>query len=198
MACAGLFTGFCAALVEGPVDLVKSKMQVQLHDAPQHHTRPYSSSFDCAARLWRTRGARGLYQGLDATLARNVPGSAVYFTCYELLRRVLASDAGEMRDTPSVLVAGGLSGMAFWISCYPMDAIKSRMQTDHPDPSARRYRSVIDCARQVWSAEGFRGFWRGFAPCLLRAFPVNAASFLAFETTKSYLGSFFNLGNAME
>ena len=32
-----------------------------------------------------------------------------------------------------------------------------------------------------------RGFFRGIGPCLLRAFPANAAAFGAFETAKTVL-----------
>jgi solute carrier family 25 carnitine/acylcarnitine transporter 20/29 len=29
--------------------------------------------------------------------------------------------------------------------------------------------------------EGFRALWKGFSACVLRAFPANAAGFLAYE-----------------
>lgn len=207
MTCAGLLTGFCAALVEGPVELVKSKMQVQYGAHGQvagelksdGHTR-YKNSFDCARQLIKARGFRALYQGLDATLARNMPGSALYFSTYELLRRVLSplptsvpTSSSSLTSVPqmsvsSILIAGGISGVVFWLFSYPMDSIKSRMQTDHPDPHLRKYKGFLDCGRKIYAAEGWRGFWKGFSACLVRAFPVNAATFLAFETTRKLLG----------
>jgi solute carrier family 25 carnitine/acylcarnitine transporter 20/29 len=41
---------------------------------------------------------------------------------------------------------------------------------------------------QLNKAEGWRGFWRGFTPCMLRACPANAACFFAYETARSLLG----------
>lgn len=43
------------------------------------------------------------------------------------------------------------------------------------------YANMRDCFRQIYQTEGLAGFTRGLSPCLLRAFPANAACFLAFE-----------------
>ena len=36
-------------------------------------------------------------------------------------------------------------------------------------------------ARAIYAEAGIAGFFKGFAPCVLRAFPANAACFLALE-----------------
>lgn len=41
-----------------------------------------------------------------------------------------------------------------------------------------RWRDAAGC---VWREGGWRGFWRGFGPCFLRAFPANAVALVAFE-----------------
>ena len=38
-----------------------------------------------------------------------------------------------------------------------------------------------DAAMAIWVRDGARGFWRGFVPCFLRAFPANAMAIVAFE-----------------
>ncbi len=43
------------------------------------------------------------------------------------------------------------------------------------------YAGIRGAARAIYTEAGLRGFWRGFAPCILRAFPANAACFVAFE-----------------
>ena len=45
----------------------------------------------------------------------------------------------------------------------------------------RKFRSWRDAGRSVWRRAGFRGYWRGFVPCFLRAFPANAMALVAFE-----------------
>ena len=74
------------------------------------------------------------------------------------------------------------------LSTYPFDSIKSAMQSDAVEPSERRYSSTVECCRQLWVEGGWRRFYRGLAPCLLRSFPANAACFLAYERAKQMLG----------
>lgn len=47
---------------------------------------------------------------------------------------------------------------------------------------------ILDCAKKTYRLEGLRGLYRGFLPCIIRSMPVNAAIFLAFETTMRFLG----------
>lgn len=47
--------------------------------------------------------------------------------------------------------------------------------------------TVRSTARMIYRRDGWRGFLIGFTPCLARAFPANAAAFLAFEWTMSAL-----------
>ncbi len=45
----------------------------------------------------------------------------------------------------------------------------------------RRFPRWKDAAMEIWRRDGPRGFWRGFVPCFLRAFPANAVALAAFE-----------------
>jgi len=45
----------------------------------------------------------------------------------------------------------------------------------------RRFRDWRSAAKGVWREGGWRGYWRGFVPCFLRAFPANAVALVAFE-----------------
>jgi solute carrier family 25 carnitine/acylcarnitine transporter 20/29 len=68
-----------------------------------------------------------------------------------------------------------------WCSIYPIDVIKSKIQTDCLTKEKRKYSSSFDCAKQILAKEGIKGFFKGFGTCMLRAGPVNASSFVAFE-----------------
>ena len=71
---------------------------------------------------------------------------------------------------------GGLAGEALWLSSYPFDVVKSKMQSDGFGPDMR-YKSMSDCFAKTWRLEGARGFWKGIGPTLLRAMPVSAGTF---------------------
>ncbi|PRP79847.1 mitochondrial substrate carrier family protein [Planoprotostelium fungivorum] len=170
-------SGFFAASVESPMDLVKSKMQVQFDNTH----REYTSSVDCARKLVRRYGFFSLFQGWSAAVCRNIPGTITYFYTYESLRYVLPRNSKGLPTELSVIVAGGISGIIFWTAIFPFDVVKSRMQTDHLDREKRVYKTVWGTLNTLHRQGGMRSLYAGFLPCLIRAFPTNAASFLAYE-----------------
>lgn len=48
---------------------------------------------------------------------------------------------------------------------------------------------VAEAARLIWRTQGVRGFYAGFVPILLRAFPVNAAAYSVYEGIMRLLGA---------
>lgn len=61
----------------------------------------------------------------------------------------------------------------------PLDVIKSRIQAD--DLSNPQYKGIVDCTVKSYKKDGLHVFRRGFIMCSFRSFPVNAATFLAYE-----------------
>ncbi|TNM95345.1 hypothetical protein fugu_016428 [Takifugu bimaculatus] len=127
-------------------------------------------------RIYRKEGFRGINRGMVTTLMRETPGFGVYFLAYDLLTRSLGCEPEDPYMIPKLLFAGGMSGIASWISTYPVDVIKSRLQADGVG-GVNRYSGIMDCVRQSLRKEGWRVFSRGLVSTLLRAFPVNAATF---------------------
>lgn len=80
------------------------------------------------------------------------------------------------------ILYGAAAGYALWGVIYPLDMIKSRMQTDGFTPATgRKYASTLDCVRTVWRTEGIGAFTRGLGPTLIRSPFANGATFLGFE-----------------
>eukprot|EP00471_Norrisiella_sphaerica_P009550 CAMPEP_0184494732 /NCGR_PEP_ID=MMETSP0113_2-20130426/29453_1 /TAXON_ID=91329 /ORGANISM="Norrisiella sphaerica, Strain BC52" /LENGTH=328 /DNA_ID=CAMNT_0026880607 /DNA_START=55 /DNA_END=1041 /DNA_ORIENTATION=- len=77
-------------------------------------------------------------------------------------------------------IAGGWAGGVAWLSTYPFDVIRNRMQGDAADPAKRRYRHMWHCAHEIWLREGFHGFFKGLTICMFRAIPVNACIFTTY------------------
>jgi len=183
----GAFVGLSVSFVEGPVDLFKSQLQSQGVGGAKVR---YTGFIDCAKQIASNYGIRGVYQGLQATLIRDIPANSLYFGVYELARRGLLSKGQKVEDLPAwkVLLAGGLGGMAFWAFTYPTDVVKSSIQTDSIVRSERKYKNYVDAVRKIYAADGVRGFFKGFTPCMIRSFPANAVCFLAYEQARKIIG----------
>ncbi|RYP74973.1 hypothetical protein DL771_002621 [Monosporascus sp. 5C6A] len=179
---AGAFAGVANSVVSGPIEHVRIRLQAQPHGAG----RLYSGPLDCVRKLSARAGLlRGLYRGEAVTVLREAQAYGVWFLAFEWMMSADAARNGVARDRiPSWKVAlyGGLAGEALWLSSYPLDVVKSKMQTDGFGPDAR-YRSMRDCFAQTYRLEGVRGFWKGLAPTLLRAMPVSACTFATVEAT---------------
>jgi solute carrier family 25 (mitochondrial carnitine/acylcarnitine transporter), member 20/29 len=93
------------------------------------------------------------------------------------------------------LAYGALSGYVLWMCIYPIDAIKSKLQTDAFLKSERAYSGSWDCFRKTVKVQGYRGsffinlgLYKGFGACMLRAGPANGATFAAYELAMNVLG----------
>ncbi|KAK3385018.1 mitochondrial carrier domain-containing protein [Podospora didyma] len=180
---AGAFAGVANSVISGPIEHVRIRLQTQPHGA----TRLYSGPWDCVRKLSNQGGGvmKGLYRGEAVTVAREAQAYGVWFLAFEwLMNADAARNKIERKDVPSYKVAfyGGLAGEALWLGSYPLDVIKSKMQTDGFGKD-QRYKTMRDCFAQTWRAEGARGFWKGIGPTLLRAMPVSAGTFAVVEMT---------------
>ena len=169
---AGAAAGCVAAAVGCPAELIKCRLQ----------SGAGSSTAEAMRTVIREEGALGLYRGMGATLLREVPGNALMFGSYAATKGLLAQTRGctvEELGAADLVVAGGTGGSVYWGLMYPVDVIKSKIQLD--SPAQNLYRGTLDAFAKVWRSEGLVGLYRGFSPCLARAFPANAACFLGYE-----------------
>lgn len=178
---AGAAAGAIQCVICCPMELAKTRLQLQDVGA----ARTYRGSLDCLAQIYRQEGLRGVNRGMVSTLLRETPSFGVYFLTYDVVTRALGCEPGDPLLVPKLLLAGGTSGIMSWLSTYPVDVVKSRLQADGLR-GAPRYDGILDCVLQSYRAEGWRVFTRGLASTLLRAFPVNAATFATVTVVLTY------------
>lgn len=179
---AGAAAGIANTPLSAPIEHIRIRLQVQTGQS----LGPVALMKDMIDKY----GWSSLYKGLSPTLAREIPGYAFYFMSYELAIRAATPVGKTVNDLSSLtlLLCGATSGLGMWLTCYPLDVVKSRMQSDSLDPAKRQYANSLACYRYILATEGMRGFYRGLAPCLARAFPVNAITFLTYELTMRAMG----------
>ncbi|GFR52096.1 hypothetical protein Agub_g14609 [Astrephomene gubernaculifera] len=189
---AGAMTGFVAAFTEGPIDLYKSQLQVQIIRSKQdpNYKAPFTSVFECVRQTIRTNGIRGPFQGLSATLLRNVPANAVYLGNFDVFKNAVAEHYGVRPaelSAAAVAACAGVTGISYWLVIFPVDCVKSAMQTDAINPAQRRYPNVAATVSALWAEGGLRRFFKGFSPCLMRAVPANGVMLLTVDKITHFL-----------
>ena len=98
-------------------------------------------------------------KGIYMSYVRETVALAIYFGSYNYFKS---------KDY-SPFIAGGYAGICNWAFTYPIDVIRSRQ-----------------LAQNITILEAYKygNLWKGFAPCMLRAFIVNSSSFYIYEYLK--------------
>ena len=178
-------------LITAPFERVKVLLQIQGQKELKPGGKPkYSGGLDVVRQLYKEGGIRSVFRGSTMTLARDGPGSAAYFAAYEVIKRRLTPKGenglpGKL-SLPAVCVAGGAAGVAMWIPVFPIDTIKSRLQSAEGRPT------IGGVVKEIYGKGGFKAFFPGIGPALARAVPANAATFLGVELTHQAMTKMFD------
>ncbi|CAI8030293.1 Mitochondrial dicarboxylate carrier [Geodia barretti] len=97
-------------------------------------------------RVVQTQGVRGLYNGLTASLTRQLTYSTTRFGVYEMLKSYLLPADGSPLPFHYKIIMGATGGFFGGIVGSPFDAINVRMQNDMKLPLElrRNYKHVVD------------------------------------------------------
>ncbi|CAD6579424.1 MAG: hypothetical protein ASARMPREDX12_009163 [Alectoria sarmentosa] len=188
---AGFFSAIPMTIITAPFERVKVLLQIQGQKqlAPGEKPR-YSGGMDVVRQLYKEGGIRSVYRGSAMTLARDGPGSATYFASYEYVKRKMTpkdadgNPSGELSLT-AVMTAGGAAGVAMWIPVFPIDTIKSRLQSAEGRPT------IGGTIRGLYASGGFKAFFPGMGPAMARAVPANAVTFLGVELAHKAMNNAF-------
>eukprot|EP00386_Alphamonas_edax_P001309 GDKI01003879.1.p1 GENE.GDKI01003879.1~~GDKI01003879.1.p1 ORF type:complete len:164 (+),score=43.89 GDKI01003879.1:30-494(+) len=139
-------------------------------------------------RQVKTGGMRALYTGFLPVLMRNTPGFAVAYGTFEYMKQIQTpiGDLATHLYTHNLLLAGGVSGAAYWMCAYPADVLRANMQGQinmhaHERSAGVGCVKMSECARALWKEGGWRRFYRGLSAALVRAVPVNAVTYCVYS-----------------
>lgn len=182
---AGAGSGLINSFISGPVELAKIQMQNQIG----HEN--FRSPSECLKRVWKSGGVRACYKGLWPTILRETPSYGVYFASFEGFRRLWTTEDNQGHlGNASLMLAGGLSGIVAWMSTYPIDVIKTRIQALPINAAGGGQNlSILHSLRDILKTEGYPGLFRGTTATILRAFPTNAVIFSTYALSMRWLES---------
>jgi solute carrier family 25 carnitine/acylcarnitine transporter 20/29 len=192
VAAAGFFSAIPMTAITAPFERVKVLLQIQGQKTLAPGEKPkYSGGVDVVRQLYKEGGVRSVFRGSTATLARDGPGSAAYFATYEVIKRkltpvdpVTGQPTGSL-SLPAITCAGAAAGVAMWIPVFPVDTVKSRLQTMEGKPT------VSGIVSGLYKSGGLKAFFPGFGPAIARAVPANAATFLGVELAHQFMNKTF-------
>lgn len=181
---AGAIAGVVQCSVATPMELVRSRLQVQVGAAAN---ATYAGHIDCVRKIYQTDGLPGLYRGNVSMLLREGPAFGVFFSMYEATKRLLCPELkpGEHEPMWVEAMGGAVTGACTWTAVMPIDVISTRIQCP-PDPLAEcdaSQRSVVQVAKQIFKEGGVGAFYKGLGVAVGRGIVLNALVFPVYETT---------------
>ncbi|XP_076854140.1 solute carrier family 25 member 44b [Brachyhypopomus gauderio] len=175
----GVFMTMTIRATVYPAMLIRTRLQVQKGKSL------YTGTYDALRKILRAEGIRGLYRGFLVNTFTLISGQA-YITTYELVRKYVSSYSKN--NTFKSLVAGGSASLVAQSITVPIDVISQQLmmqgQGEHltrfkvkPKAGAKHtvtFGQTRDIIGQIFVADGFRGFYRGYVASLLTYIPNSA------------------------
>lgn len=183
---AGSAAGGVAAFATAPLDLVKTRLQVQRIPPNGHGPVQYRGILGTLRTTVMREGALGPFKGLGSTLLGLIPNWAVYFTAYGYLQDVAAETALLGRSHAATNVAASVgAGALTAVATNPIWCLKVRLQTQPHGPHAH-YEGIAHALTSMVRKEGAASLFKGLTASLMGVSHV-AVQFPLYEHAKEYL-----------
>lgn len=168
-----------AACCTHPLDLLKVHMQTQ---------QGKGNAATLIIKLFKSDGIMGFYNGLSASVLRQLTYSLTRFAVYDIGRKEILKDGGTMPFYKKVLLAGTAGAMGGFVGT-PADMVNVRMQNDVKlQPEQRRnYKHALDGLYRVARYEGPTKLFNGATMATSRAVFVTVGQLACYDQIKGML-----------
>ncbi|XVF54805.1 hypothetical protein PTKIN_Ptkin05aG0211300 [Pterospermum kingtungense] len=176
---AGGIAGAASRTATAPLDRLKVVLQVQTTRA---------SILPAVKKIWREDGRLlGFFRGNGLNVVKVAPESAIKFYAYEMLKDVIGDHMGDKNGDIGAggrLIAGGVAGAVAQTAIYPLDLVKTRLQTCASEGG--KAPKLAKLTKDIWVQEGPRAFYKGLVPSLLGMIPYAGIDLAVYETLKDF------------
>lgn len=177
---AGGLGGMLSQLTVYPIDTVKFRVQCAKIGGR-------GSVLRTVRQMYSTGGWRIFYRGLYVGVFGMFPMSAIDLGSFSMLKAGYTAEFGAPGNLP-VLAMGAVSGSIAASTVYPINLVRTRLQTQGTAGHPALYKGFIDCYSKTVAREGYRGLYRGLVPNLMKVAPSVAISYVVYEQAKRFLG----------
>lgn len=183
----GGIAGMVSAAATYPLDFVRGRLSLQ-----RRGFEPYRGTFHGIREAVRCEGWKSLYRGVGPTLAGGFPYVGLSFGMYETLRPILPrrNDGSGTPTTGSSIACGVLASATSQFASFPLDTCRRRMQVAGFDSTGNASATTfVGTWKEIGKQLGWRGYFRGVIPNMIKVAPASAVSFLAYEQVRSSMRS---------
>lgn len=177
----GGFAGSGAVCFTHPLDLLKVHLQTQ--------QQANKGLLKLGVEVVKNDGIMGLYNGISASICRQMTYSTVRFGMYEVLCSKLLEGRNDALPFYQKLSVGCISGFIGGIAGNPADMVNVRMQNDMklPKELRRNYKHAFDGIYRVAVEDGFRTLFAGVTMTATRGLLMTVGQVACYDQSKQML-----------
>jgi hypothetical protein len=201
-------SGAAAQCLLYPLETAKTRIAVA-------SSGEYRGLWDCMHQSYMRGGVRDFYHGLGANLLGIVPYRGLEIGCFYAIdgagrrRRTVAAmrakadragGSGAMEDVHltkqeqdatrlsviEVAASGSLSSVVAQTVTYPLNVVRTRLQTQGVNGRPRIYNGMVHCFVSILRTDGYTGLFRGLGANYLKAIPASVLTFMVVDTCQRY------------
>jgi solute carrier family 25 phosphate transporter 23/24/25/41 len=176
-----------------PIDTLKFRLQCE---TVQGGLKGNALLAQTAKSMWADGGMRAAYRGLTMGLIGMFPYSAIDIGTFEVLKTTFTKykaryygihedDAAPGSVTTAII--GATSGATGATIVYPLNVLRTRLQTQGTAMHPPTYTGIWDVAQRTVRNEGVRGLYKGLTPNILKVAPALSITWVVYENTKKLL-----------
>ncbi|KAK0670049.1 mitochondrial carrier domain-containing protein [Cercophora samala] len=190
---AGGIGGMTAQFCVYPVDTLKFRLQCETVEGG---LKGNALLFKTAKTMWADGGLRAAYRGLGLGLIGMFPYSAIDIGTFEFLKKkytkTMAKYYGIHEEDAKIgnvatAVLGASSGALGATMVYPLNVLRTRLQTQGTAMHPPTYTGIVDVATKTVKNEGVRGLYKGLTPNILKVAPALSITWVCYENMKKLL-----------
>ncbi|XP_018322379.1 mitochondrial 2-oxodicarboxylate carrier [Agrilus planipennis] len=185
---AGGSAGFVEVCIMHPLDLVKTRLQIQSKTAVTNAQDPryYSGVFDCFVKMYRHEGLTSFWKGILPPILAETPKRAVKFLTFEQYKKLFMFGS----DTPTPLtfsLAGLGAGVTEAILVNPFEVVKVNLQSNRA--VGKELPSTWFVTKKIVKEKGigFQGLNKGVTATIARNGVFNMIYFGFYHSVKDIL-----------
>jgi len=189
----------CGAVTfTNPIELVKTRMQLQGELATHSSEKVYKNPFQALIKIYQNEGIKGTQKGLVCAYIYQLGLNGCRLGLYEPSRNILNSifypnnDPNHIQNVPINVIAGAMSGIAGAIVGSPLFLIKTRMQSYSGGKSIAigeqtHYKNFIDGFGKIIKTDGIKGLFRGVDAAIIRTGMGSSVQLPIYNYVKHFL-----------
>lgn len=153
---AGGSAGCIEVSIMHPLDLVKTRFQIQANPIAGQESQHYTGVYDCMKKMYKSEGLFSFWKGIIPPIFAETPKRAWKFFTFEQFQKVFNFGGPDGKPTPLTYSLAGLgSGVTEAIIINPFEVVKVRMQSNRAHQKLAP--STGQVAREILKAEGYFG-----------------------------------------